>query len=163
MARNRNGIRRRELARRKSERLRFRGRVERFGSKSAFKGDDLKTILLTDVAFADTGAPATDHMWFTAGKWTQGAKAGDTIEFDGRIERYVKGYGGQNPLYGEVSDKPLETDYRITRPTNVAILGVRKTADAPKACIARALRNGGYRGATCPCPDCSAAWLEQEL
>lgn len=73
-----------------------------------------------DVVFADTGLPAAGHLWFTAGKWTQSARIGDTLEFDGRIERYTKGYAGRRD---DIFDKPISTDYRIARPTKIVNLG----------------------------------------
>lgn len=120
MARKGNANQRRELAAREGDRLHFRGRVERFGEKCAFRGPDLKTILLMDVVFADTGLPAADHLWFTVGKWARSTRIGDTLEFDGRIERYIKGYAGRRD---DIFDKPISTDYRLAHPTKIVNLG----------------------------------------
>lgn len=111
---------RRNLKRRNGERLRFRGRVDRFGEKSAYRGPPLKTLMLTNVMFVDTGEFATAHLWFTAGKWANGVKVGDMLEFDGRIDKYIKGYMGYRE---DVWDKPISADYRISRPTKVVNLG----------------------------------------
>lgn len=120
---------RRNLKRRNGERLRFRGRVDRFGEKSAYRGPPIKTLLLTNVTFANTGEPATAHLWFTAGKWANGVRVGDMLEFDGRIDKYMKGYMGYRD---DVWDKPISVDYRISRPTRVVNLG-READSEPKA------------------------------
>lgn len=95
---------RRALARREGQRLMFRGRIERFGTKEAYRGPDLRTILLKDVVFAHSGEHAAEHLWFTEGKWAQGANAGDVIEFDGWIQSYLKGYMGRRD---DVYDSPI--------------------------------------------------------
>lgn len=65
-----------------------------------------KTLLLLDVICVATGEALTDHLWFRAGKWSEGLTRGDVIEFDGRVGRYVKRSG--------------KRDWRLARPTKVA-------------------------------------------
>lgn len=49
----------------KQERHTFIATFDRFGYKRAFRGDDVKTLLLQDVRL--DGQIVTDHMWFTCG------------------------------------------------------------------------------------------------
>ncbi|WP_260302257.1 hypothetical protein [Schleiferilactobacillus harbinensis] len=47
---------------------------------------------------------------------------GDRLQFDGRITTYTKGYQGWD---AELSaEHPIETDYKIERPTKIKMLGV---------------------------------------
>lgn len=64
-----------------------------------------KTLLLINVTDAIAGDILTDHLWFTSGKWSNGLKRGDEIEFDARVSRYVKKSGIR--------------DWRLERPTKV--------------------------------------------
>jgi len=102
------------------QRLSFMATVERFGEKSAFRGPPLKTLLLKDVIRLDTGEGVCDHLWFTAGKSWQGLEPGDRVQFDARVDAYIKGYCGYRD---DVWDKPIMKDYRLTRPTKVVCLG----------------------------------------
>lgn len=103
------------LLKREGERFRVRCQVERFGTKRGFKSDSIPTILLRDVVDAPTGDAMSDHLWFTCGKWCDGLKHGDTIEFDARVGAYVKGYQGRRD---DVASEVTE-DYRLERPTRV--------------------------------------------
>lgn len=106
---------RKALRKREGERFRVRCHVERFGTKSAFKGGPIPTILLKNLQDVTTGDNLTDHLWFTAGKWCQGLRIGDTIEFDARVGAYLKGYQGRREdVYAPVSE-----DFRLERPTRV--------------------------------------------
>lgn len=99
-------------------RSRFRGTVERFGSKRAYRGPDITTILLRDVVHEATGEIVTDHLWFTSGKWSASVKIGDTIVFDARVGEYLKGYRGRR----EDVYSPMEVDYRLERPTKMRVV-----------------------------------------
>jgi hypothetical protein len=63
------------------------------------------------------GNVVTEHLWFnmTKGFAVLGLQAGDTVEFRGKVEKYVKGYKG----YRDDVDKPLEEDFKLSRPTKV--------------------------------------------
>jgi hypothetical protein len=101
---------------REGERGAFSGKVERFGTKTAYRGPDIPTVLLVDVRDA-SGALMTDHLWMTAGKQIAALSLteGDTVEFEARITSYEKGYFG----YREDVYKSAETDYRLSNPTKV--------------------------------------------
>lgn len=107
---------RKELKKINKQRLTFSATVEKFGFKSAFRGSDIKTILLKDVKTGDQ--IVTDHLWLTCGKWSESLKIGDNITFDARVSNYTKGYQGYRE---DIYDKPVTTDYRLERPTKVII------------------------------------------
>ncbi len=48
-------------------RITVTAKVERFGSKTAFKGPPLKTILLTDLR-GTANEVLADHLWFVQSK-----------------------------------------------------------------------------------------------
>lgn len=85
--------------------------VVRFGTKSAFRGPDLRTVLFANVVRCDTGATVTDHIWFTVGITLDrlALNPGDYVEFDARVTVYRKG------LYHD------EFDFRLSRPTAFAV------------------------------------------
>jgi hypothetical protein len=109
---------RQELQKRDGTRFRCRATVERFGTKSAFKGPPIQTILLRDIIDADTGTLLTDHLWFSRGKWSASLAAGDIFEFEARAADYIKGYQGRrDDVYA-----PASRDWKLQRPTKVTIL-----------------------------------------
>ena len=75
------------------------------------------TLLVNDVT-DEQGKVLTDHLWFnyTLGFQKLGhLEKGDRLQFDGRITTYTKGYQGWD---AELSaEHPIETDYKIERPT----------------------------------------------
>jgi len=99
-------------------RFRCRAVVERFGTKAAFRGAPVPTILLRDVVDGDTGTRLTDHLWFTAGKWSAGLAAGDIFAFEARAADYIKGYQDRREVY----DAPVSWDWKLQRPTKVTII-----------------------------------------
>ncbi len=107
---------RKELKSINKQRLNFSATVERFGFKSAFRGPDIKTILLKNVK--TNGKVLTDHLWLTCGKWSEKLNIGDIISFDARVSTYTKGYKGYRD---DIYDKPVETDYRLERPTKIRV------------------------------------------
>ena len=109
---------RKELAKLKITRCRFRARIERIGSKAAYRGPYIPTLLLTNVVIDETKKLVTDHPWFTAGKWSQAVRPGDTIAFDAPVGEYVNGYFGRR----EDVYIPSEVDYRLERPTKVEVV-----------------------------------------
>lgn len=113
-----------ELQKLANQRKRFCGTVEKFGWKKAFRGPDLKTIMISNVHLADrrgnpVGEVLTDHVWFTCGKWSYSLEVGDHIAFFARVEKYVKGYKGPRD---DVWDAPIEEDYLLKRPTKVVAI-----------------------------------------
>jgi len=111
---------RQELAKIKGSRARFEGIFVRFGSKRGYKGYPEKTNLLKDVKSVSTEQVMSDHLWFTCGKRfdSLNLQENDIVRFDARVTPYEKGYKGyRDDEYGEF--KPIETDYRLSFPTNV--------------------------------------------
>src|ERR1700723_2897307 len=109
---------RRELEKRDGTRFRCRAVVDRFGTKPAFRGEPIRTILLRNVVDAHTGKMLTDHLWFTCGKWSTGLAIGDVFEFEARVADYIKGYQGRREVY----DAPVSRDWKLQRPTKVVVL-----------------------------------------
>lgn len=100
-------------------RTRFRATVKRFGSKKNYHGYPEPTILLIDVAFAETDKQASDHIWFTVGTTIKklGLKPGDVVEFDARVGEYIKGYVNRREY---IDNRTL--DYKLNRPTKFAVI-----------------------------------------
>lgn len=112
--------------------LRFRCRafVERFGMRKAFRGPDQPTVLLRDIVDAENALPLTEHLWFVCGKWSAGLVPGDTLEFDARATPYLKGYRGRRDI---PDASPVTRDWRLERPTKVAVLrSVSTTTQEPR-------------------------------
>lgn len=103
-------------------RSRFRGRVERFGHKDAYRGLPRKTVLLKDVVLVSDDKGATDHIWLTCGKWSENISERDIIEFDARVTSYKKGYRGHRFDIDILDAPPPSVDYRLSRPTQVKIV-----------------------------------------
>ncbi len=113
---------RNQLAKIEGTRTRFEGIFVRFGTKRGYKGYPEPTVLLKDVRSVSTGQAMTEHLWFTCGKRLDSLnlKENDVVRFDARVTPYVKGYKGYRD---DVDDKPIETDYRLSFPTNVVKIG----------------------------------------
>ena len=124
---------RQELQKRDGTRFRCRAVVDRFGTKAAFRGSPVPTILLRDVVDADTGTLLTDHLWFTTGKWSTGLAAGYIFEFEAPAADYIKGYQGRRGVY----NAPVSRDWKLQRPTKVTILPRESVAAACSPAKAR--------------------------
>ena len=109
---------REELKKINGKRLRFTAVVERFGQKSAFRGNPIPTVLLKEVRIVGTDDIVTDHLWFTKGKSWDDTFVGGVVEFDARVGVYEKGYKG----YRDDVDNPVHSDYRLERPTKVTVV-----------------------------------------
>ena len=98
-----------ELSHKENERINFTAEVGRFGIKTGYRGNTIKTVLLTDINFSNDNTKATNHAWLTVGKAIEKAelKEGDKITFDARINTYLKGY------YKD------EWDYKLSHATNI--------------------------------------------
>lgn len=86
---------RKALQARDGERFCCRGTVERLGSKRAFRGPNIPTVLIRDLVDTATGEQLADHLWMTVGQLAEGIAPADRIEFDARVTRYTKGYRGR--------------------------------------------------------------------
>lgn len=119
---------REELAKAEGMRGTFTAKFSRFGSKKAFKGPPLTTVLLLEVKDA-SGKVTCDHIWFTAGKQFKNLmlKPGEEIQFDARITVYWKGYQGRESW----DAAPRQKDYRLSFPTNVHKVTPREIAELP--------------------------------
>jgi hypothetical protein len=71
---------RKELKKRNEQRLRFRTRVERFGTRPRRHDFPEPTVLLVNLRFAENDGRA-DHLWFTVSKTVEARalNAGDTM------------------------------------------------------------------------------------
>jgi hypothetical protein len=110
---------RNELQKLNGQRMRFRGTVERYGSRSNWHGYPETTILLKDVCFASNGELACDHIWFKEGTWAWELEVGTTFEFDARVDSYMKGYQGRRAEELELAC--LMRDYLLERPSKVIV------------------------------------------
>lgn len=113
-----------KLAKIEGNRARFEGIFVRFGTKRGYKGYPETTVLLKDIRSITTGQIMTEHLWFTCGKRLESLnlKENDVVRFDARVTPYQKGYKGyRGDDYGDY--KPIETDYRLSFPTNVVKVG----------------------------------------
>ncbi len=113
---------RNELAKIEGNRARFEGIFVRFGTKRGYKGYPEATVLLRNVKSIQTEQIMTNHLWFTCGKRLESLnlKENDVVRFDARVTPYQKGYKGYRD---DVYDSPIETDYRLSFPTNVVKVG----------------------------------------
>ncbi len=112
---------RQELAKREGVRGTFEATFVRFGSKRGYKGYPQTTLLLRDVKEAVSGKVVADHIWFTVGKRLERLPFGEgaLVRFDARVTSYEKGYKGYRE---DVYDAPIETDYRLSFPTRIALV-----------------------------------------
>ena len=100
-------------------RLRFIATFVRFGSKKAFKGPPIKTLLFQNIRNSK-GQKYCDHLWFTINQTFErlNLQPGEEICFDARVRLYTKGYkGNRDQDYDDT--KPISTDYKLSHPTNV--------------------------------------------
>jgi hypothetical protein len=99
--------------------MRFRATVERFGSRTGWKGYPEQTVLLTNLRFSDTDELAGDHLWFKCGRWSWELEVGTTFEFDARVDSYVKGYQGRRAE--ELGFSAPMIDYHLERPSKIVV------------------------------------------
>jgi hypothetical protein len=109
------------LKEREGKRGRFTGTVKRFGTKPAYKGPPIITLLLIDVR-DEAGTEVTDHIWFVVRKQLKelDPQPGDRIEFVARVKTYVKGYRGRREDYDL---PPVSMDYKLSHGTQFKKVG----------------------------------------
>jgi hypothetical protein len=109
------------LKEREGKRGRFTGTVKRFGSKPAYRGPALITLLLVDV-LDEAGNKVTDHLWFVVRKQLKALnlQPGDKIEFVARVKPYIKGYRGRRDDYDL---PPTSLDYKLSHGTQFKKVG----------------------------------------
>lgn len=98
-------------------RKRFIATFERYGTKPAYKGPPIKTLLFVNIRDVHSDNFA-DHIWFTTNKQFEKLelKEGDNICFDARVKIYYKGYKGRRE---DLNLPPVTKDYKLSHPTNV--------------------------------------------
>jgi hypothetical protein len=106
---------------REGKRGRFTATVKRFGSKPAYRGPNLITLLLVDVR-DEAGTVVTDHLWSVVRKQLKelSLQPGDKIEFTARVKSYVKGYRGRREDYDLPS---VSVDYKLSHGTQFKKVG----------------------------------------
>ena len=105
-----------QLADLAGQRLRFTGRVERFGKKSPGRPTAGETLLVREICH--DGQVVADHLWLRAGGWSAALRTGHLFAFDASVKDYNKGYQGGKEIYG----RPQERDYGLACPSKVEIL-----------------------------------------
>lgn len=98
------------------QRITVTATFKRFGSKTAYKGPPIKTLLFTDVR-GTAGELLTDHLWFNMAECWEGLhlEPGHRVQFDARTKSYTKGYRGWRV---DEEDMPsVETDYKLSFPS----------------------------------------------
>lgn len=106
----------------------FIGEFERFGKKNGWFKEE-KTILLKNIKFLE-GDYVCDHLWFgyTKGFAKLNLKYGDIIEFNARVNSYIKGYfGRKDDIY-----KNISKDYKLSYPTKMRKIEVKKNEHLPE-------------------------------
>lgn len=97
------------------KRYKFTAKVGAFGTRPAYKGPAIKTVLLVSIMHEDKHV--ANHLWMTYGASFEGLnlEIGDNIEFEARVSEYIKGYfGRRDDVY-----KPIELDYRLIYPSKI--------------------------------------------
>jgi hypothetical protein len=133
---------RKALAARKGERFRVTATVKRFSQKNGWKGQTVRTVLLTDVRDINGNSQLTDHLWFRAGVWSIPLREGDRIAFDARATLYNKGYRGRRADAWDAP--PPSTDWRLEYPSAVKVIA-RKIRERTGAVRVPAPRRGPPR------------------
>ena len=97
----------------------YQATFERYGSKSAFRGPPLKTLLFKNVRVKD-GDEVADHLWFNDTVEFQAAslEPGDVVEFTARASAYERGYFGRR----DDVEAGWGKDFKLSRPTKVTVL-----------------------------------------
>jgi hypothetical protein len=113
---------RKELQNIEGVRQRFTATFVRYGTKPAYKGPPIKTLLFEDIRDKH-GKEYCDHLWFTINKsFTKlDLQPGEKISFDARVKPYIKGYRGRRGEYDEnfYDAKPVSKDYKLSHPNNI--------------------------------------------
>jgi hypothetical protein len=103
----------------KGKRKKFKAVFVRLGKKTNYKGYSEETILLKEIADAETLEPMADHLWFSYSKGFQKLvlTPGTLIEFEARVKPYKKGYIRKG------INKHRTTDYKLSHPTKIKRAG----------------------------------------
>lgn len=106
-----------ELGKMENCRARFSATFVRYGTKSAFKGPPITTLLFEEVKDA-AGKVVADHIWFTTNKGFEllNLDTGDRVAFDARVKSYYKGYMGNRE---DESLPPVSKDFKLSHPNKI--------------------------------------------
>lgn len=97
--------------------MRFRAKVEKYGFRTNYNGYPQRTILCTDVTYADTNEFVTDHIWLICEKkiYSLKLKEGDCIEFDAKVAEYEK----LNKALIDYGIREFVRDYNLENPNKI--------------------------------------------
>lgn len=104
------------------ERQTFYGEFVRLGVKNGFRGT-VETVLFKSI-YDSNNKFITDHLWFnlTRGFEKLFLKPGDKVQFDARVQSYIKGYKGSRKEVLNSAKGVQKTDYQLTRPSRIVKL-----------------------------------------
>jgi len=107
---------RKELGNINGTRKRFIGTFVRYGTKSAYRGAPITTLLFSNIRDVH-GKVYSDHVWFTTTKGFEqyNFNEGDNVCFDARVKEYWKGYRGNR----EDVFSPVTKDYKLSHPNKI--------------------------------------------
>lgn len=119
---------REKLANVEGVRTEWSGTFKRFGTKPAYKGNPLPTVLLVEIKDG-AGVDVCDHLWFNLTKEFEALnlQPGDRVKFCARVRGYWKGYGGEE---NQTRDLKLSHPTKITRITAAPVALEMKTDGA---------------------------------
>ncbi len=109
---------RKKLAEEVGARKKFRGVFARYGKKVSYKGYSEETVLVEQIADAETNQVMCDHIWFSLTKSFEklNLTSGDVLQFDARIKEYKKGYKNSSYKINNTSK-----DFKLSHPTNISL------------------------------------------
>lgn len=108
------------------ERREFVGKFVRFGWKAGYK-EPVQTVLLVDICDIG-GTRLASHVWLnlTKGFAELGLRGGERVTFVSRVEKYLKGYLGQDE---DGFEQEPTVDCKLVYPTKVRLLKQRIKED----------------------------------
>lgn len=108
---------RKELKKMNKIRTKFRMEFVRYGKRTNWNGYEEVTYLFKNITNLN-GKVVADHIWLKDGKRIRSLgplTEGDIVEFEGRVDEYIKGY-----VCREYDER--EVDYTIKYPNNFILL-----------------------------------------
>lgn len=103
----------------KKYQLRFRAIVSRFSTKTNFKGETEKTVMLDSIKRLDTDELVADHVWLplSISLSQLNLTPGKIIDFNAKIESYKKGYVN---LKRGIDNRKI--DYKLSQLTKLNVI-----------------------------------------
>ena len=90
--------------------------IDRYG-----QGPTSSQYLLLEVRDAATGSLLTDHLWMDVGRWADGFRPKDQIQFTACVAPYVKGWMGDSSRRPEFAPPP-SIDWTLTDVSDAQIV-----------------------------------------